>query len=114
MIQNLSQSRNYNLYIVSRRKTPRTALAWLKKYKVLKYIPIKNIFFIKEDKEKNKLAKKLKLKVFLDDKISVLESLFSVPYRIFFNPKQVAINKNFLEIKSWRKLPKLVEKLKEK
>lgn len=111
-IQDLSKSRNYNLYIISRRESPRIALAWLKKYKILNYIPRKNIFFIKEDKEKNKLAKKLKLKVFLDDKISVLESLLSVSCRVFFNHQLVTINKKFLEIKSWREFTELMEKLK--
>lgn len=105
-------SRNYNLFIISRRNNPKTAVAWLKKYKISDIIPSRSIFFVKEDRDKNKLAKKLKIDVFLDDKAEVLKYLSSVPRRVFFNPHKTQKDNKFAEINSWKEFPAILKKLK--
>ena len=114
ILQKLSQ--NYKFFIISRRRKDNLNMVWcwFEKYKIFKIIPKRNIIFVEKDGDKNFWCKKLKIKVYLDDKVKVLDLLSFVPWRIFFNPHKVLHNKKYLEIKSWKEFSKLVDKLKEK
>lgn len=115
-LKKLRKNNNYNFFIISRRKKRKedviSGQRWLKKYQIFKIIPEKNVFFVTEEKDKNIYCKKLKIKIYLDDKIKALKLISSVPYRVFFYPYKVSNNTNFLEIKSWKEFPKFLEKIK--
>ena len=106
-------SKDYEVFIISRRgkRWVSSARGWLRKYKIFKIIPKKNIVFVEKEGDKNFWCQKLKIKVFIDDKLKVLKTLSFVPHPIFYNLHQVSINKKFLEIKSWKELPGLLKKI---
>lgn len=110
-LENLSK--NYKLFIISKRENNKSGLAWnwLKKYKIFKIIPKENIIFVTTAEDKNFWCKKLNIKIYLDDKIGILDILYSVPYKIFFNPHKILHNKKYLEINSWQEFPKLLKEL---
>lgn len=114
-LQKLTKDNNYNFFIISRRKKRKqdviSARRWLKKYQIFKIIPEENVFFVTEEKDKNIYCRKLKIKIYLDDKIKALKLISSVPFRIFFNPFKASNNEDFLEIKSWKEFPKLLKKI---
>lgn len=81
-------SKNYHIVIISRRDEDlqKNALEWLKKHGFLSYIKRKDICFVSDEKYKDTVAKRLKVRVYMDDKLSVLELLKSVSNRILFDP----------------------------
>lgn len=94
------------LFIISARVKPKFALRWLRQRKLT---PAQNIFFSKNAEDKNRIARKLKIDIFLDDKIKVLKALKNVKTPVFFNPYKVDINKDkFLEASSWKEFLKIV------
>ena len=113
ILQKLSPK--HNLFIISRRKGKDANMAWrwLKKYQIFNIIPKKHIFFI-EKGDKKFLCKKLKIVIYIDDEVKILKKLSSVLYPILYNPHRVSTNQKFLEIKSWKKLPNLLNKIKSK
>lgn len=77
----------YPFFLVSRRTTGRQyATEWL--IRNLNF-PRSNIFFVDEDRQKNaeikKIVKELELNYFIDDKLSVLESISSDVNRFLFD-----------------------------
>ena len=82
-------SLNYNFFIISlrRKKHSEVAWYWLEKHKILEIIPKKRIFFI--EKDKNFWCQKLKIEVYMDDTVKILDTLSSVPWKVFFNPFDV-------------------------
>lgn len=65
------------LYIVSARTTHsvRFAQQWMLKYRIYDVIPAERIFFCGSASEKRGYCERLGLDVFIDDKITVLDSL---------------------------------------
>ncbi len=102
-----SLKENYHIVIISRRaeEMRKTALEWLKKHGFLNYIKRKDIYFADKDSDKNVVAKRLKVHIYIDDKLSVLESLKSVPNRILFDPYNCfqIKNKEIKKIESWQR-----------
>ena len=106
-------SQNYEFFIISQRGKSglNSAWDWLKKYELFKIVPKKNIVFVGGEGDKNFWCKKLKIKVYIDDKVEILKTLASVAYPIFYNPHRVPYDKEYLEIKSWKELPGLLKKI---
>lgn len=104
ILKNLKNN-GYELFIISRRNSDsqKSALNWLKKYNVLPYIPLNNIFFVREDKEKEIIASKIKIDAFIDDSLDVLKELMSVPKKFLFDNFKTHKNipKNIIHINSW-------------
>ena len=105
-LKKLTES-GYKLFVISRRtsKTSRKeAIKWL----VVHFPEIfssRNIFFVDSDKEKDRICKKLKINIFLDNKPSVLKYLRSVEQRFLFNPFKISFNFDKNKIKttySWQ------------
>lgn len=115
ILKKLTKNNDYNFFTISRRKKRKqdviSGQQWLEKYQVFKIIPEKNVFFVTEEKDKNIYCRKLKIKVYLDDKIKALKFIPSVPYRVLFNPYKNSNNEDFLEIKFWKEFPKLLKKI---
>jgi len=120
----LLKKKGVKFYIISRRQpglSRKEAKKWLKDH-LAEFFNKDNIFFVKSDKEKEKIAKKLNVKIFLDDNISVLRHLESVPYKFLFLPftlkkRETAIKEKIKEYKikqvfSWNDFLKKVSKLK--
>ena len=103
-----SLSKNYHIVIISRRDEDlqRNALEWLKKHGFLNYIKRKDVYFVGDEKYKDVAAKRLKVRVYMDDKLSVLELLKSVPNKILFDPYNCfqIKNKKIGKIESWQSL----------
>lgn len=76
------------IYLVSRRRhnNRKFTLQWMKNNKFFPLLNPKNIFFVDADSDKNLICKKLGINVYLDDKIKVLNKLFSVKYKVLFDP----------------------------
>lgn len=104
LIANLKNS-GHQLFIISRRnqKSQKPAMLWLKRNRIFSYISPENIFFVKEDKDKEKIASKIRLDIFIDDSLDVLKELKSVPKKFLFDPFKVYknISKEINQIGSW-------------
>lgn len=107
-------SKDHQLFIISRRGKggSTSARAWLKKYKIFEIIQKKNIIFVEKAIDKNLWCKKLKIQIYIDDKVEVLNLLSAVPQKIFYNPQKAKHNKKYLEISSWQEFPGLLNKTK--
>jgi len=97
---------NFTLFLISRRDSQ--SQIWAKKW-LTKHLPFvfkkDQIFFVKEDKEKGKVCQKLKIKIFLDNKVSVLQQMPSVSYPFLFDPYYIREDfdlKNIQPVSSWR------------
>ena len=97
-------SKEYDLFIISRRKAKETARAWTKK-KLDGLIKETNIFFVTEDREKNPICKELGIGIFLDDKIESLWELKTVKKRFWFDrfdvSKEYADLRGIKVVSSW-------------
>lgn len=75
----LKQSPDLRYYLISRRNPRDSAMKIIKKYQLWpNYLGPENTFFVKEKKDKDKVAKELGINYFLDDQPSVLSALASV------------------------------------
>lgn len=101
-----SLSRNYQLVIISCRigDSRKTALEWLEKHGFLNYIKRKDVYFVDKGRYKDAVAKRLKVHTYIDDKLSVLELLKSVPNKILFDPYNCfqIKDKKIKKIESWQ------------
>lgn len=104
--------KGFELFILSARQQFQYALEWLKKYGVTKYVPAKNIFFVKESEDKAAIVQKIKVDTFLDDKVTVLESIQKYCLPIWFNPYKLRNTLEFKEVHSWPEFVKLSERTK--
>ena len=100
--------------IISRRGVydngPKYAIEWMRKY-VIPPIKVEDVFFVLEDVEKDELAKKLKINVYIDDKESVLDKMPFVKYRFHFYPHGVDIKSKYPVVRSWREFLEICKKL---
>ena len=101
-----SLSENYHIVIISRRaeEMRKVALEWLKKHGFLNYIKRKDIYFADTDNDKNIVAKRLKVHVYMDDKLGVLKLLKNVPNKILFDPHNCfqIKDKEIKKVESWQ------------
>ena len=101
-----SLSKNYHIVIISRRDEDiqKNALEWLKKHGFSSYIKRRDICFVSDEKYKDVAAKRLKVRVYMDDKLSVLKLLKSVPNKILFDPYDCfqVKHKKIGKIESWQ------------
>lgn len=104
-----SLSENYHIVIISRRakEMQKVAWEWLKKHGFSNYIKRKDIYFADSDSDKNIVAKRLKVHVYMDDKLGVLDLLNSVPNKILFDPHNCfrIKDKEIKKVESWQKIP---------
>ena len=98
----------HRVIIVSRNKTPRFSRQWLKRY--LPEIKPRNIFFVKEDKDKVKICRQEKVTFFVDDRTEVLKALDKNIVKIFFNRRKRPSYGRLLTATSWLKIKKLISK----
>lgn len=103
------------LFIISKRRNARIAMAWLQGHNVLNVIPRRNVFFRRSENQKGALAKKLNLDIFLDDETKVLKKFKHTPNLVLFNFYQTALPRGpWRQIKSWKAFVKLVLKNKKR
>lgn len=98
-------------YVISRRKTQKNPRMWFAKN--IPYFAQKRIFFVKKDTDKNKVARRLALDAFLDDRLSVLTTLPSVRHRFLFDQNKVftRIPKGIVAVGSWNEFSKKIKDL---
>lgn len=105
------------LYVVSRRGQGQDgevdiARRWIKKFLSHSFAD-SQLYFVKEDKEKDAVCKKLGVSLFLDDKISVLDNLASVKYKVFFDQFGIFQKKDFSyeRVESWQEFYEFFRKI---
>jgi len=87
------QHQKLSYFLISRRKVPERAIDSLKIHSLWpKYFDEKNTFFVDAPEDKNKKAEVLGITHYVDDEISVLEQLNSVPNKILFDPLNVFVH----------------------
>ncbi|MBI2624821.1 MAG: AAA family ATPase [Candidatus Nealsonbacteria bacterium] len=103
-----------DLYIISKRKESKLALDWLKIHNIFSLIPENRVYFVKEEKEKAVLAKKLGIDIFLDDKSIVLSSMASiVPHLALFGCRKGKNHSGkWVCLKSWKEFLEFADKIK--
>lgn len=105
---------DYQLFIISRRNqdSQKPALIWLEKNDIFLSIPRQNIFFVKEDRDKERIASKIGVEIFIDDSLDVLQEIKSVPQRFLFDPFKVHknISKEIKQISSWGEFINAIKK----
>jgi hypothetical protein len=82
----------YKIFVISRRTSEisrKEAVKWLVAH-FPEIFSSCNIFFVDSGKEKDRVCKKLKISIFLDNKPSVLKYLKSVEQRFLFNPFKIS------------------------
>jgi len=94
------------MFIVSRRQPAFRpgALAWIEK-NIPGIFNKSQIFFVKRDEDKDRILKKLNVKIYLDDKVSVLRKLASVSKKYLYDQYNLKDNFNLKDITpadSWR------------
>lgn len=83
-------------FIISRRNIydggDKLGLEWLKNNGIFDFIPKENVFFVPHDEKgaKNIAAKKLGIKVYLDDQLKILEEIPDVKHRVLFDQHDVS------------------------
>jgi len=102
-----------DFYIISARhkKIQAPARRWIDNYLLNIFTP-KQIFFAEEESNKKSVCRKLKIDIYLDDKVSVLEML-SVPKLFLYDPYQIKNDytlKNIQSVSSWRAFFECVKK----
>jgi uncharacterized HAD superfamily protein len=77
---------NYQLYIISARYKEHQPIAWewINHY-LIDILKKQQVFFIEQERRKNSICQKLKIDIYLDDKVDILKTLFSVPKRCLFD-----------------------------
>jgi 5'(3')-deoxyribonucleotidase len=80
------------VYIVSARRAEniRFAQDWLVRHRVYDVVPAERIVFCATDEEKKGYCERLNIDLFLDDKVSVLDSLGARTKRVLFDEDGVA------------------------
>lgn len=98
-------------YVISRRKTEKNPRLWFRKN--IPHFPQKRIFFVKKDVDKDTVAKRLGINIFIDDLLSVLKALPSVRHRFLLDPARVytRVPRKITVVRSWDDFLKRVKRL---
>lgn len=105
-----------NTFIISRcpKYAEKVNIKWLEKQKMFADIGFmrKNVYFCRERTDKAKIAKRLKLTHFIDDRVEVLDVMKDiVKYRILFtggNNHEESNDKSIVALDSWDKVQNLL------
>lgn len=99
----------YHYFLISRRKNPELAVHLLKKRGVWpRYFNHQNAFFVAEPEDKDRLAKKLGVRIYLDDQPSVLEKLTSVRHRFLMDRFRIFTKTPYVRVASWQEFIKKI------
>jgi len=104
-------------YIVSARRPSavRFAHEWMGKHGIFDFIPAERVFFCGSGSEKNAYCRRLGIKVFLDDKINVLDGLDpSVKTFLFDNhgsTRKASLHHNHKLVLGWRDFSQALDKI---
>lgn len=95
----------YEMFIISRRHQEHRlkALSWINR-NLPGIFNKQKILFTEKDIDKDKICQKLDIQVYIDDKITVLQELNSVPERILYDPYDIREDfelKNIQPVSSW-------------
>lgn len=93
------------VYIISRRlgHTRKYGMQWLARH-CGDIIAPEDVFFVDEESEKDRIARRLGIDVYIDDKASVLELMRSVGRKYFFDPfsDTEIISDSMVSVRTWR------------
>lgn len=110
----------YKLFIISARgredQSQIYGWNWINRY-LLNILDKKQIFFVEQENQKEIVCRDLKIDIYLDDKVDVLESLICVPRRYLFDPYQIRNDydlKNIQAVSSWQEFSMVVKNFKTK
>ena len=70
------------------------------------------VFFVRRDYDKDVICRRLKIQIYLDDKVSVLKKLTGVPKKCLYDPYNIRDNFNMGDIKavsSWSEFLEYLE-----
>jgi len=96
-------------FLISRRKNKRIAVQLLRQKELWpRFFNKNNVFFVKKDEDKNIFVKKLKINLYLDDKIEVLDKLSSISHKLLFNPLKT-YNQNEVSYKLINSWPQFIK-----
>jgi hypothetical protein len=104
------------LYLISARRTAsiRFAQEWLQGYRVYDHIPAERVYFCSSSDEKHKFVRQLGIDAYLDDKVSVLESLPYQTRKVLFDSdsisERVELQPDIEVAKDWSEFVRMMEK----
>jgi uncharacterized HAD superfamily protein len=105
----------YQLYIISARHRENQPIAqqWLNRY-LAKIFNKQEIFFVEEESKKNRVCQKLKVDVYLDDKVDVLKNLNVLKLYLFdrYNIRNDFDLGNIQPVSSWQEFYEVVKNFK--
>jgi len=108
VINQLTQD-NVPLFVISRREKSDYAREWLSKH--IPVIESKNIYFVKEDREKGVLCNALGITLFLDNKKRVLEEMPPSVQSVLFDRFGLHKSAPFKNVSSWEEFYALYREL---
>ncbi len=103
------------LYLISARRASsiRFAQDWMQAHRIYDHIPAERVHFCPSSSEKHKFVSRLGLNVYLDDKVSVLESLPFQTRKFLFDPdgiaERVELQPDIEVVHGWRDFAKKLE-----
>lgn len=108
------------LYLISARRTTsiRFAQDWLQAHRIYDHIPAERVHFCPSSSEKHKFVQRLGIDAYLDDKVSVLDSLPYQTRKFLFDSDgisdRVEVHQDIEVVPSWRDFVKMFEESREK
>lgn len=101
------------LYVISRRGKgieADYAIKWLHAH-LIPPLRRENIFFVEGDIDKQTVARKLGVTLYIDDKQDVLDQMPEVAHRILFDPHNNFPESTYPRLHSWGELPDILEQI---
>lgn len=108
------------LYLISARRTDsiRFAQDWMQHHRIYDRIPAERVYFCSNSSEKYKYIQRLGIEAYLDDKVSVLESLPYQTRKFLLDPDGVAeryeLRSDIEVVPHWRDFVRMLQEKKEK
>lgn len=108
------------LYLISARRTTsiRFAQDWMHAHRIYDHIPAERVHFCPSSDEKHKFVNRLGIDVYLDDKVSVLESLPYQTRKYLFDPDGIAgkveVHPDIEVVSGWRDFIRRMEDSRER
>ncbi|MBI2463077.1 MAG: hypothetical protein HYV65_02475 [Candidatus Spechtbacteria bacterium] len=102
------------IYIISRRGNGVEAeygMKWIEQ-NIIPPLSKENIFFVRDDAEKQLVAQRLGVSVYIDDRQNVLDQMPNVARRILFDPHDNFPHSKYPRIHSWEELPFYISTIK--
>jgi len=108
------------LYLISARRTDsiRFAQDWMQAHRIYDRIPAERVHFCSESDEKHKFIERLGIEAYLDDKVSVLESLPYWTRKFLFDPDGISeryeLHPEIEIVPHWRDFSRVLQEKREK